>query len=223
MKSHENLQVKVINNHNEEEKAISHFFNAESKRMAKRHDEKDLSWTIKGQLDDIFLINAKSVIDVGSGPGTVLIELLENGVQVVIGVDLSPEMNKEAKRRLEEKGFTDKQYKLYSNSFLDIKPVQMDAVSLHRVLCCHPDRLSMIEKSIIYQPQIITLTVPRSWLLFKVFLGIFGLFTKITGSFRPYIHSQSKIDQQLAEAGYEIKKRRKGLGWVQTTYSLLNL
>ena len=76
----------------QKEKKIGQFFNAESKSYAKRHDDKGIGKSAKRHVK--FVENLDTVLDVGSGPGSVLIEMLDNGVKMGFGIDLSEDMNK---------------------------------------------------------------------------------------------------------------------------------
>ncbi|MCE7736454.1 MAG: class I SAM-dependent methyltransferase [Candidatus Heimdallarchaeota archaeon] len=204
------------------EEAISVFFDDEAKSMASKHDEKGLPATAQAHVDDILSSGAKTVIEVGSGPGSVMIKLLEGGIDHVTGVDLSSKMNKIANERLEEANIDPSKYSITKQSFLDLEEQQVGAISLHRVLCCHPDREGMLEKSISYNPKIVTLTVPRPWLLMRFVIKIFAIFAKRSSSFHPYGHSQEGIDNQMTENNYKVTSRKKGWIWVQTSYQLNN-
>lgn len=207
-----------IDDLDKKENAIKSFFNAESKSMASRHDNKGIPSTAQAQVDDILSTEAKIVIDVGSGPGSVMIKLLGGDVEHVYGVELSDKMNEIAKERIENEDIDPSRYSLTNQSFLDLEQKQVDAVSLHRVLCCHPDREGMLNKSISYKPHIVTLTVPRPWLFMRFVIKIFAIFAKRSGNFHPYGHSQEGIDKQMLENNYSVKSRKKGFFWVQTSY-----
>jgi len=210
----------------QKEKKIGQFFNRESKSYAKRHDDKGIGKSALRHASFVGDQNIESVLDVGSGPGSVLIEMLKNGVKVGFGIDLSKEMNEIARKRILEEGIEEDRFTLGHGSFLDMNkenfpdmPEQVDAVSLHMVLCCHPDREAMLDKTTSLNPTAIVLTVPRRWLVLRFVVGIYGLFSKIRGAFRPFIHSQKSIDKQLSEVGYKLVERKKSLGWVMSAYT----
>ena len=190
--------------------------------MEKRHNESGLHQTALNQVKDIISTGAKDVLDVGSGPGSVMIEFLKKGANHVTGIDLSSEMNKTAERRLEEAGYKPDQFNLQQGSFLDLEPVTCDAVSMHRVLCCHPDKQAMITKSTSFNPSVISITVPRTWIFFRAVTAVFGVVAKLKSSFRPYIHSQKYIDNEFKKQDYELVSRHKTWGWVQSTYQRID-
>lgn len=211
----------MVDNINDKESAIEVFFDNEAKSMASKDDENGILSTAQAHVDDILASGVKTVIEVGSGPGSVMIKLLEGGIDHVSGVDLSSKMNDIANERLENADIDQSRYSLTNQSFLDLDVQQVDAISLHRVLCCHPDREGMLEKSISFNPKIVTLTTLRPWLFMRIVIKFFAFFAKRSSSFHPYGHSQQGIDNQMSENNYEIISRKKGKVWVQTSYQLI--
>ncbi|MHA2502490.1 MAG: class I SAM-dependent methyltransferase, partial [Candidatus Kariarchaeaceae archaeon] len=169
-------------------------------------------------VDAIVEAGSKLALDVGSGPGNLVIELLKGGIPHVIGLDLSEDMNTVAKERLGQEDLSDR-VTFYYGSFLDVDLEENpDAISLHRVLCCHPDREGMLAKSVSYNPEIITLCIPRDWKIVRALLGVVGIIAKLRSSFRPFVHTQQSINTQLASDGYGLISQHKGFWWVTSTY-----
>ena len=212
------IEISMVNDLDTKEEAIGVFFDDEAKSMATKHEKKGIPSTAQAQVDDILEADVKTVIDVGSGPGSVMLKLLEGGIEHVTGVDLSTKMNDVAIDRMKEAKIDALKYSITNQSFLDLDEHQVDAISLHRVLCCHPDREGMLEKSISYNPKIVSLTVPRPWLVIRFVIKFFAFFAKRSSSFHPYGHSQEGIDNQMMENHYKITSRKKGWVWVQTSY-----
>ena len=184
-------------------------------------DEKGLAETAKRHIDQITEDSSvKTAIDVGSGAGGIVIGLLDKDLDFVYGVDLAPSMVEAAQLRLEKKGYLDKS-KIEKISFLDFSfENNFDAVSLHQVLCCHPDRQSMLAKAISAKPKIIVMTLPRTRLFFRLGAGLLAQIRKIKKGFRFYVHDIKKIDNQLAEANYELIDTYKKFFWNTRTYKL---
>lgn len=201
------------------ESHIGSFFDAEANDWDTRQKAEGLPSSAKVQIQDILAEAPKSAIDVGSGTGTLLLELLENGVTKGVGVDLSPKMCHFAKLLAKEKGLEDR-VEILNASFLEYTSTEpLEAVSLHRVLCCHPDREQMLNKSIELQPKIVSVTIPRDWLLVKwLLVAIFSIKDRIKPGYRPYVHSQRKVDAQMREEGYLVKNRTKKGIWITTAY-----
>lgn len=203
----------------QEEDNIGRFFDAEGKNMVKKHEEDGIPGSAKIQVDAIIASKSKKALDVGSGPGSVLIGLLEGGVDEVIGVDLSEEMIKLSKDRISSRDLEER-VTHYNGSFLEYDlEDDVDAISLHRVLCCHPDREGMLDKAMSVNPKAITLTVPRDWKIARMIVGVLNILAKKFDKFSPYYHAQKNIDKQILDQGYQIVNQNKGKIWVTTSYS----
>ena len=123
-----------------------------------------------------------------------------------------------AQQRLEKRGYTEKS-RIENISFLDYTfEKDLDAVSLHRVLCCHPDRQAMLNKAISGNPKLIT--IPRRWFFMRIALKLVSVLRKIKPGFRPYLHSYKQIDQQLQKSNYQLIDTFKTFIWVTKTYKL---
>ena len=201
------------------EKHISNTFNSQSGHFDKQ-DTKGLGKTAEEHVKQITKNKYHTAIDVGSGTGGILEGLLDNQLDFVYGVDLAPKMIKLAQQRLEKKGYTEKS-KIENISFLDYSfEKDLDAVSLHRVLCCHPDRQAMLDKAISGNPKLIVLTIPRRWFFMRIALKLVSVLRKIKPGFRPYLHSYKQIDQQLQKSNYQLIDTFKTFIWVTKTYKL---
>lgn len=200
------------------ESFISNTFDKQSKGFNKR-DSNGLSKTASEHVKQITSDSSvKIALDVGSGTGGILEGLLENNLDFAYGVDLSPKMIELAKKRIEEKGFGSKT-KIENISFLEYSfEKNLDAVSLHRVLCCHPDREAMLTKAISANPKLIVITIPRTRFFMKFVMGIVSGLRKIKPGFRPYLHNIKLIDKQLQYAGYELVDSFKTRIWITRTY-----
>jgi SAM-dependent methyltransferase len=202
-----------------EEQLISETFDGESTDYFNEYEKKGVPKTADFQINSIVEADLVSAIDVGSGPGVIMMEMLDRGVQFVKGVDLSPKMLEITQKQISLKKL-EKRTEIINGSFLDIEPVNIEAVSLHRVLCCHPDRDTMIQKSIDHNPKLITFTSLRDWKFLRFLLKTLKGFRKLFRRkfFLPYIPPFKEIDKQLKKDGFQIEKTYKSLIWVTKTY-----
>ena len=203
----------------EKETYITKQFNKNSKSFDEQ-DRKGLSSTAKKHVETLTEANLSTALDVGAGTGGILNGLLENKVERVYGVDLSTEMLERAKKRLEEKGFIDKA-ELQHISFLDYRNENtIEGISLHRVLCCHPDREKMLEKAVSFQPKVIVLTIPRTWFFMRGITFLLKTFRKVFKGFQPYLHKIDSIDKQLEQSNYKLVDIFKTKLWITRTYKI---
>ena len=123
-------------------------------------------------------------------------------------------------KRLESNGFSSR-FDIQNVSFLDYTQEKtINAISIHRVICCHPDREGLLEKTISFQPELIVLTIPRTWLFLRGILSIINLLRKIRPGFIPYLHKIKDIDLQLKSSNYELIDTFQDLIWTTRTYSI---
>ena len=209
----------TTNKKNTYESYITSQFNKESKSFNEK-DDKELKTTAQAHVKSILNVNnANIALDVGSGTGGIMMSLLEN-LQFVYGVDLSPDMVNYSIKRLNSK--YPQKFDVQNISYLDYKnDNKLDAISLHLVLCCHPDRVSMIAKTVSFKPKLVVITVPKTWKILRVVVGAIGLLRKMKKGFRPYIHSIEKIDQQFFEANYKLKDVSKTFFSTTRSYELM--
>ena len=204
---------------NQKETAISRFFDRESRRMKDRHEKKGLPKSAQEHAMAIASASAKTALEVGCGPGTLMSELLDKGVEKVIGIDLSEKMCEIATQQLTEEGHPKDRFEVKKCSFLEYEPQEkIDAISLHRVMCCHPAAKQMVRHSAELYPKLVVNTMPRDWKLIKVILKPITWIADRKGAYRPYLHSQDEIDKEFHKNGYEILHRKKGKIWVTTIY-----
>lgn len=156
----------------------------------------------------------QTVVDVGSGAGGLMLKLLKEGVECVIGVDLSSKLTQETLSKVQKMGFEDRS-KVIEGSFLDIDQITADAVSLHTSLCCHPNSTALLQKSTSLAPKLITLTLPRNWKILRMGLGIVKFF-RVLKFF--HLHDVNMIDQTLIQEGFQLTNVRNTLFWTTRTF-----
>ncbi len=204
---------------NQKENAISRFFDRESHRMKDRHEKKGLPKSAQEHAMAITSASAKTALDVGCGTGTLMAELLDKGVEKVIGIDLSEKMCEIATQQLTEEGYSNERFEVRKCTYLEYEPQEtIDAISLHRVMCCHPSAKQMARHSAELSPKLIVNTIPRNWKLIRAILKPIAWIADRKGAYRPYLHNQNEIDMEFRKQGYEILHRKKGKIWVTTVY-----
>ncbi|MHA1975905.1 MAG: class I SAM-dependent methyltransferase [Candidatus Hodarchaeales archaeon] len=155
-----------------------------------------------------------TVIDVGSGAGGLMISLLEEGFDCIIGVDLSSKLSHEARDRINTLGLSERA-KVIEGSFLSLKEESTDAISMHASMCCYPDSDAMLNKSVSLTPKVITITIPRDRLIFRFGLGIIKIF-QLMKFF--HIHRIKDIDYKLLSSNYELSNIKNSFVWTTRTY-----
>jgi 2-polyprenyl-3-methyl-5-hydroxy-6-metoxy-1,4-benzoquinol methylase len=202
----------------EREKSIGKMFDSSYRSKPKPVIFENFDPSAKLHVNHILEEKAKSVLDVGMGAGGILLALQDQGVENLYGVELSHDGIELAKQRFKMYGDISKA-NFFEGSFLDYNPEQVDAVSLHQVLHCHPDFKGMINKSVEASPQLIINTMPRKTWYTRLFIGIVSIFTMFKG-FRAYVHSPREVENILSVQNYVKVITEKSFFWETSLFKL---
>ncbi|MHA2172308.1 MAG: class I SAM-dependent methyltransferase [Candidatus Kariarchaeaceae archaeon] len=200
------------------EKSIGKMFDSSYRSKPKPAIFENFDASAKLHVNHILENKAKSVLDVGMGAGGILLVLQNQGVEKLFGVELSHDGIELAKQRFKMYGDISKA-NFFEGSFLDYNPEQVDAVSLHQVLHCHPDFKGMINKSVEASPQLIINTMPRKTWYTRLFIGIVSIFTMLKG-FRAYVHSPREVENILSVQNYVKVITEKSFFWETSLFKL---
>ncbi|MHA2249730.1 MAG: class I SAM-dependent methyltransferase [Candidatus Kariarchaeaceae archaeon] len=200
------------------DQGIGKFFDSQGLTDIKPVSFDSLPKSARMHIESIQEVNPKSAIDVGCGAGDILLGIASNGLEAVYGIDLSKESLILAEKRVEKFGNVERA-QFFQENFASMDPIEVDGVSFHRSLCCHPDLEGMLKQSLACNPQVIAITVPRNRFYVKGLFGIARGFFKIARKeFRPYVHSQRLIDEKLHAANYQKTQQKKGFFWEVSIY-----
>jgi len=189
------------------EEAVGKFFNREAKRWGKRQDKGGIPYSAMKHVDAMVDNSVSSVIDVGAGPGIILLEMIEKGVESGVAVDLSKEMCIEAERRVKSNQLEDR-VEVIQGSFLEMDTPKTEGVSLHMVLCCHPDLEAMLRRSMKNDPKIVAITVPRSFWILRHFVNlVMNIKDFFSKGFRFFVYKEADIISQMDQGGYKLIDR----------------
>jgi len=138
---------------------FSFFARSYRRRFTKKGFEPSQQQLIKG-LEKVGY-QETSLLEVGSGVGYLHQVLLQQGAKSAVGIDLAPEMLKEAQTWADEKGLTERvQY--IQGDFIDLLN-QVDAADitiLDKVVCCYPHAELLINSSTAKTNRVYALTYP---------------------------------------------------------------
>ncbi|MHA2172536.1 MAG: class I SAM-dependent methyltransferase [Candidatus Kariarchaeaceae archaeon] len=183
-------------------------------------------WTAKLHVEKITHAQAKSVYDIGCGAAGILLALQEQNVKILHGIDASPEAIDLAKTRFSKFGTLDN-VSLSVGDGATVAAPNVDAVSLHRVVCCYPDAIGLLSKAVETKPKMLMLTFPRDrWFVRIVtFLENLGLrtvamFKRTLRGRHSFVHDPKLIDKELRLLGYNRSFEKKGVYWLTMVYEL---
>jgi magnesium-protoporphyrin O-methyltransferase len=158
----------------------------------------------------------KTILDLGCGTGSFSIEALKAGAAHCVGVDLSPQMIRNANELAAKSGFSEKARFAVGDAAALQHPVS-DAVVLDKVICCYPDVDALLKSASESSSKMLGFVVPRDEGIVKgplrLGVGLFNLVEKLRKRKAPmYLHSLKKINGLLEGSGF-VQKRKTGSGF----------
>ena len=198
------------------EKKINTKFNDRSSEMLEDHLTQGIPESAIHQVNKMIEQDIDSAIDIGSGPGSVVFELAKHDLSKVIGIDLSDEMINISNRRLSEFDYDNVEF--IQSSVLNFENQPIDGVSMHRMICCHPNKDEVIDKTLNLDPKVISLTIPRNRIFIKVYIKILSWYRRLFKRFHPYYYDPQDIIQQYRENDYKLIDTRTEMIWITLTF-----
>jgi predicted TPR repeat methyltransferase len=198
------------------------FFTRWSKTYEKRFRKKGLAKEQKYLIEGITRtpLASKTILDVGSGVGSIHLSLLQRGAATAIGVDIAEGMIHRARQLAGELGLDDRTRYIVGDFVAMNGDIPLsDITILDKVVCCYEDVDMLVEKSTSKTKEIYALTFPREsffvQIMFKTQIFICDL---LRFSFRPYWHDWRRICQKITASGFENIYHNKTLFWTVHVY-----
>lgn len=162
-----------------------------------------------------------TLLEVGSGVGYLHQVLLEQGAKSAVGIDLAPDMLKEAQDWADEKGLSDR-VKYIQGDFIELldQVGAADVTILDKVVCCYPHAELLVNHSVNKTKHVYALTYPRKRWFIKVAIEIMAVFLKLSGSdFRAYVHNPEDIERWIIAAGFKKTEQQQTFIWLSQIYT----
>jgi SAM-dependent methyltransferase len=159
-----------------------------------------------------------TVLELGSGDGTLSRELVQRGAAAVTGVDLSPVSIEHATAAAKAAGVSDRlRYQVGDASAAAL--VAHDTVLSEKVFCCFPRPDGLLANSLPAARSIYALVLPESrglaGFLTKILIGAENAWRRITREpFRAYVHDVRRIEEAIRAAGFERRSAQRHWGWL---------
>lgn len=150
-------------------------------------------------------LHDKTLLDIGGGIGSVIFELLKEGLQKATYVDISSGYAQIFQEEVEQqKG--NNQIEIFQGDFLDlhteIQPAQL--VTLDKVICCYEDYRKLVKYSLNKSQRWYAFIIPRDTWWVKAVHGLELLGRKlIRNSFRTWIHPVNDIRELIVNQGFK--------------------
>lgn len=162
-----------------------------------------------------------TLLEVGSGVGYMHQVLLEQGAKSAVGIDLAPDMLKEAQQWANEKGLADRVQYIQGDFIELLDQVEpAEATILDKVVCCYPHAELLINSSTAKTNRVYALTYPRKRWFIKLAIEIMAIGLKLIGSdFRAFVHDPDDIERWITEAGFKKTYQAQTFIWLTQIYT----
>jgi SAM-dependent methyltransferase len=162
-----------------------------------------------------------TLLDVGSGVGSLTFGLLERGITHAIAVDASSAYNRVARQEAERVGRADALQFIHAD-FVSVAaelPVTT-LVTLDRVVCCYPSYEPLLDAAIRHAGRCLALSYPRDvwYVRFGVTLEN-GLRRLTKKSFRTFVHPVDRMERMIRAAGFNLSSRCETWMWSVDVYT----
>lgn len=198
---------------------IARFFDYYTGKSVAKGREPEFAGVSQRLRDALISIGAtgRRVIELGCGPGGLLLSLVEAGAERATGIDLSPGSLDVARQRFEAAGLGDR-VDLATGDAARVELAQHDWVILDRVICCYPDIDRLLSNAIPAARQLVAFSVPVStgWrgTVARLLVAVDNAWNDWRGRPCPgFVHDIAVIEERLAAAGFRERLRGRQLLW----------
>ena len=162
-----------------------------------------------------------TLLDIGSGIGSLTFGLLERGVTRPVAVDASSAYNAVARQEAGRLGRTDAVRFVHAD-FVSVAPELPAAtlVTLDRVVCCYPSYAALLNAALHHAEQCLALSYPRD--VWYVRLGVMlenAQRRLAKNPFRTFVHPAARMEELIRSAGFERSTRRETWMWTVDVYT----
>ena len=162
-----------------------------------------------------------TLLDIGSGIGSLTFGLLERGITRAIAVDASSAYHGVARQEADRLGRA-AAVQFIHGDFVTVASELPDAtlVTLDRVVCCYPSYRPLLDAAIRHADQCLALSYPRD--VWYVRLGVRlenGQRRLTKNSFRTFVHPVTRMEQMIRAAGFGLSSRRETWMWAVDVYT----
>jgi SAM-dependent methyltransferase len=206
-----------------ERTADQQFNQKKAAQESKRYREKGPGPTTRLLQDGISHAGALNgtLLDVGSGVGSLTFGLLERGIGHAVAVDASSAYSSAARQEAERLGRTGAVQFIHAD-FVSVASQVPAAtvVTLDRVVCCYPSYEPLLDAALRHADYCLALSYPRD--VWYVRLGVLienGQRRLARNSFRTFVHPAAKMEQMIRGAGFTLSTHRETWMWSVDVYT----
>ena len=189
----------------------------------KRYREKGLGHTTRLLTEGIVEADthAGTLLDVGTGIGSLTFALLTRGLSHAVAVDASSAYLESARQEAERLGRADDIQFVHADFVAAASQLPTaTVVTLDRVICCYPSYEPLVNAALRHADRCVALSYPRDAWYVRVFTAIENGQRRLTNNaFRTFVHPPPRIEQLIRRAGFALKSRRETWIWSIDIYT----
>ena len=162
-----------------------------------------------------------TLLDIGSGIGSLTFGLLERGVTHAVAVDASSAYNAVARQEADRLGRPDAVRFVHAD-FVSVAAELPAAtlVTLDRVVCCYPSYEALLNAALPHAEKCFALSYPRDVWYVRFGVTLENAQRRLTkNSFRTYVHPASRMHELIRSAGFKLSTRRETWMWSVDVYT----
>jgi predicted RNA methylase len=178
--------------------------------------------TTRGLLAGIAATGARpsTLLDIGSGIGTMSFELLDAGATGATCVDMSPAFAKFGQMEAVRRGVAER-ITWRTADFVTVAPdlPPAELVILDRVVCCYPAFDVLLQQAADHAEVLLAMSYPKDRWYVRMAFAAENLVRKLQRrTFRAFVHSPAKMDAMLARAGFRREVGDATMMWQMDIY-----
>lgn len=199
------------------------FFSLFARRYRRRFQKKGFEPSQKQLIAGIRQTGLEDVtlLEIGCGVGYLHQSLLEVGAARAVGIDLSDRMLEQARELAKERGLeTRTDYRRGDFVDMDDDIASSDVVILDKVICCYPDWLTLVDKSLAKSKRVYAFTIPRDRWFVRFGVAVTAVGMKLLRSqFRSYVHDPEQIEARITSRGFTKRYENQTAIWRTQVYA----
>ena len=140
-------------------------------------------------------VQGATVLDVGGGNGTLGLELLKAGAERVITTELSSSYDETAADLAREAGVEDRvERRVLDFADAAAELPDADVVVMHRVVCCYPEGVALVEAAATRARRLLAFSFPRRTWWIRSGAGVVNLWLSARRmEYRSYVHPPEQL------------------------------
>ena len=140
-------------------------------------------------------VQGATVLDVGGGNGTLGLELLKAGAERVITTELSSSYDETAAGLALEAGVEDRiERRVLDFADAAAELPDADVVVMHRVVCCYPEGVALVEAAATRARRLLAFSFPRRTWWIRSGAGVVNLWLSARRmEYRSYVHPPEQL------------------------------